>query len=464
MSDMKATVDSSNDGFTVNGFEELKYGFKFVDHIFDAKHTHLADIYKKWGRCLLVTDGMVHDAYGKDMKAYFKTHNIPLTIHVMPGGEIHKTMETMLSLVDAFADFGLIRKEPILSVGGGLVTDVCGFACASYRRNSNFIRVPTSLIGLIDAAVSIKVAVNHGKLKNRLGAYHAPSMTFLDFTFLCTLPEGQVRNGFAELVKISSVSDLRIWQLLEANGEALIKSRFGRVDGTKPELFAVADEICKRGIKVMLELESPNLHEIGLDRVIAFGHTWSPTLELKPEIPLRHGHAINIDMAYSTTLAWTRKYITEAQRDEILGLMSRVGLSLDHELFDEELLEAGTEAILQTRDGKQRFVVPKPIGTPHFINDASMEELYTALKQHKMLCQKYPRQGAGIEAYVDAGDLGRDPQELLKEKSLMNGINGHIGADHVGAVNTKTAAVDGTGAALKSKGGAVIGNDGSCCA
>ena len=198
--------------------------------------------------------------------------------------------------------------------------------------------------------------------------------------------------------------------------------------------------------------------------MIAFGHTWSPTLELKPEIPLRHGHAINIDMAYSTTLAWTRKYISEDQRDEILGLMSRVGLSLDHELFDEELLEAGTEAILQTRDGKQRFVVPKPIGTPHFINDASMEELYTALKQHKMLCKRYPRQGAGIEAYVDAGDLGRDPQELLKEKSMTNGINGHIGADHVGAVNTKTAAVDGTGAALKSKGGAVIGNDGSCCA
>ena len=98
--------------------------------------------------------------------------------------------------------------------------------------------------------------MNHGKLKNRLGAYHAPSMTFLDLTFLRTLPEGQVRNGFAELVKISSVSDLRIWQLLEANGEALIKSRFGRVDGTEPELSAIADEICKRGIKVMLEVGS----------------------------------------------------------------------------------------------------------------------------------------------------------------------------------------------------------------
>lgn len=131
--------------------------------------------------------------------------------------------------------------------------------------------------------------------------------------------------------------------------------------------------------------------------------------------------------------------------------MSRVGLSLDHELFDESLLDAGTEAILQTRDGKQRFVVPKPIGTPHFINDASMEELYSALKTHKEIVKKFPRQGAGLEAYVDAGDLGQSPEELLKEKH-QNGVNAHVGADHVGPTNDKTAAVDGTGAALASKG------------
>lgn len=440
-SDMKAKVGILEDGFSVDGFEELKYGFKFVDNIFDPSHTHLADIYKKWNRCLLITDQIVHDHYADAMKAYFKHHNIPLTLHVMPGGEIHKTMDNMLSIVDAFSDFGLIRKEPVLTCGGGLVTDVVGFACASYRRNSNFIRIPTTVIGLIDAAVSIKVAVNHGKLKNRLGAYHAPAMTFLDFTFLRTLPEGQVRNGFAELVKISSVSDITIWKLLEKHGEAFIETRFGRADGAKQEIVDAAKEVCHRGIKVMLELESPNLHEIGLDRVIAFGHTWSPTLELKPDIPLRHGHAINIDMAYSTTLAWTRGYISEAERDEILGLMSRVGLSLDHELFDEALLDAGTEAILQTRDGKQRFVVPKPIGTPYFINDASMDELYAALKTHKEIVKKFPRQGAGIEAYVDAGDLGQSPEELLKEK--RNGANGHVGS-----TSDKAAAVDGAGAAL----------------
>jgi len=77
------------------------------------------------------------------------------------------------------------------------VTDVTGYACSSYRRNTNFIRVPTTLIGLIDASVSIKVGINHGNLKNRLGAYHAPLITFLDFNMLKTLPEGQTRNGFA---------------------------------------------------------------------------------------------------------------------------------------------------------------------------------------------------------------------------------------------------------------------------
>ena len=79
-------------------------------------------------------------------------------------------------------------------------------------------------------------------------------MTFLDFTFLKSLPEGQVRNGFAELVKISSVSDLRTWQLLEGNGEALIETRFGRAEGAKADILPIADEICKRGIKVMLDV------------------------------------------------------------------------------------------------------------------------------------------------------------------------------------------------------------------
>lgn len=155
-----------------------------------------------------------------------------------------------------------------------LTVCACRFACAAYRRNTNFIRVPTTVIGLIDASVSIKVAVNYGNYKNRLGAYHAPMHTFLDFTFLRTLPTAQIRNGFAELIKISTCSHLDTFDLLDRFCEELIDTAFGRSDGASNEVREAADKINREGILEMLRLETPNLHEIGLDRVIAYGHTF----------------------------------------------------------------------------------------------------------------------------------------------------------------------------------------------
>lgn len=154
------------------------------------------------------------------------------------------------------------------------------FACAAYRRNTNYIRIPTTVIGLIDASVSIKVAVNYGNYKNRLGAYHAPMHTFLDFGFLKTLPEAQVRNEFAELIKISSCAHLPTFDLLDEFCKRLIQTHFGRIGDDSWEIRKAADEINRAGIFEMLKLESPNLHEIGLDRVIAYGHTWSPLHEV----------------------------------------------------------------------------------------------------------------------------------------------------------------------------------------
>lgn len=117
------------------------------------------------------------------------------------------------------------------------------------------------------------MAVNYGNYKNRLGAYHAPMKTFLDFDFLRTLPEAQIRNGFAELIKISTCVDLDTFNLLDKYGEELIATAFGRADGASREIREVADKINRAGIHEMLKLETPNLHEIRLDRVIASGHT-----------------------------------------------------------------------------------------------------------------------------------------------------------------------------------------------
>ncbi|MEO0969192.1 MAG: sedoheptulose 7-phosphate cyclase [Cyanobacteria bacterium J06639_18] len=398
MSIVQSNFEATDTAFHVEGYEKIEFSLIYVNGVFDIKNPELAETYKEFGRCLAVVDANVNNFYGSQIKEYFQHYNLDLTVFPVTITEPNKSIETFSKIVDAFVDFKLVRKEPVLVVGGGLVTDVTGFACSAYRRRSNYIRIPTTLIGLIDASVAIKVAVNHKKLKNRLGAYHASKKVLLDFSFLGTLPTEQVRNGMAELVKIAVVANEEVFNLLEEHGEELLRTHFGNIDAS-PEIKEVAQKVTYEAIKTMLELEVPNLHELDLDRVIAYGHTWSPTLELAPRVPIYHGHAVNIDMALSATIAQKRGYISPEQRDRILGLMSRIGLSLDHPLLDEELLWRATESISLTRDGKQRAAVPKPIGTCFFVNDFTREELADAVAAHKEICKNYPRSGEGVDVY-----------------------------------------------------------------
>lgn len=188
-------------------------------------------------------------------------------------------------------------------------------------------------------------------------------------------------------MKISCCADKRMWELLAQYGEDLIHTRFGRLIDSPADMKEIADEICWRGIKAMLDVLLPptallmhltnaalqlgtsNQHHdaTGLDRVIAFGHSISLTLELAPVIPLRHGHAvrnqypgapelllsgvdlvvqINIDMAFFVTFACSRGHLTEQERDEYHKLSHRVGLSMDHGLLTEKMILEGTQAIL----------------------------------------------------------------------------------------------------------------------
>ena len=182
--------------------------------------------------------------------------------------------------------------------------------------------------------------------------------------------------------------------------------------------------------------------------------------ELVPETPLRHGHAISIDMAYSATLANSRKLISDAEHRRILNLFSRAGLSMDHPQFDEEILEKGTAAILKTRDGKLRAAVPNPIGTCTFLNDVDATELNAALRRHKDLMKDYPRNGEGLEAYVDASDTGYTENNKPEIKAVeaaaakagslnSNGVihGGSLVKGHVNGINgIKEKLANGNGA------------------
>lgn len=164
--------------------------------------------------------------------------------------------------------------------------------------------------------------------------------------------------------------------------------------------------------------------------------SWSPLHELVPETPLRHGHAISIDMAYSATLANQRGLLSDEEHSRLLSLFSRAGLSIDHPQFDDDVLEKGTAAILKTRDGLLRLAVPNPLGKCTFLNDVSAQELRDALRRHKELAQAYPRQGAGLEAYVDSSDTGEveNEAENLVEGQASNEVRAQIEAQSTSGI------------------------------
>lgn len=126
MSDMIATVSETSSGFLVEGYERISHGFSFLDGIFRLQNPHLADMYRAWNRCFAVVDVNVYGLYGAEMENYFENFGIALAVYKCRIGEKAKTMETLLQICDAMNEFGLIRKEPVLVVGGGLVTDVAG--------------------------------------------------------------------------------------------------------------------------------------------------------------------------------------------------------------------------------------------------------------------------------------------------------------------------------------------------
>jgi 3-dehydroquinate synthetase len=399
MTDTHASYHATGGSFRVEGYEKIEFSLTYVDGAFSPAHPEIADNFRRFRRCLMIVDESVHEIYGAEIEDYFRHHEIALTAVPIRIAETDKSLATVERIVDCFGEFGLVRKEPVLVVGGGLITDVAGFACASYRRSTNYLRVPTTLIGLVDASVAIKVAVNHGRLKNRLGAYHPSDRVILDFSFLSTLPTAQVRNGMAELVKIAVVANRELLDLLDRHGAELLQSGFGYRERSS-RLREVGARVTDGAIRTMLDLEVPNLHELDLDRVIAYGHTWSPKLELTPEIPMLHGHAVNIDMALSLTLAAERGYISGADRDRVLALMSRLGLAVDSPYLTLEMLHAAGEAITETRDGQLRAAMPRPLGACQFVNHLSPTELEWGLVRHRQLCRELPRGGDGVDMFV----------------------------------------------------------------
>lgn len=359
--------------WSIRSYEELTY---WIHETFDclspgndvlAKAAHL----RSGARRLVVVDERVYALYGQPLADYFVHHDAHAEIRVFAAGECSKDLKALRAILDAAEEVGLNRRsDPIVAVGGGVLTDVVGLAASLYRRGTPYVRVPTTLIGIIDAGVGVKTGINYEGRKNRLGTYFPSADTVLDRSFLRTLPFRHISNGIAEAVKVAVVRDRVLFELLEMHLDELIETRFG---------CAAASQVITHAVSDMLGELEPNLREQELRRLVDFGHTFSPTLEMATKGALLHGEAVAVDMVLCTALALHRGMLHVDEADRVINLLGRAGLPVRHPAFTPDEAWRALEDTTRHRDGQQHCPLPLGLGRAAFVEDISRDEIAGAL-------------------------------------------------------------------------------------
>lgn len=425
----QAHVVSTGDDQTIEAVMTSRTftSIKVVENSLDPQQNVLRDVYISLGRCVCLVDRNVEDYYGEQIEHYFDYHGIHLDKLVYRAMEVDKGIHTVEKMLGDFKRLGVSRNEPVLIVGGGVLADTGGLACALYHRNTPYVMLSTSIVAGIDAGPSPRTCSDGFGYKNLFGAYHAPVLSLTDRFFFKTLREGWLRHGIAEIIKMAAVKDKELFDFLEEAGEELIATRFGTLD-CEPQapISHLSQKILGAALRSYVEAEYDNLYETHQCRPHAYGHTWSPGFEI--EAGLLHGHAVTIGMGFGAYLSYRKDWISNDDFHRILRLIDSFGLSLWHDvLLNRETLWAAQEKIVQKRGKNLAAPLPKgEIGKCGYLNSLTQEELYEAIDDYQKICADYPRDGRGIDPLCsdvgleDPSTVAQAPDEhtLNSEKTL----------------------------------------------
>ncbi len=385
---------------------------RVLENSLDTNEMVLRDLYIAHGRCICLVDQNVEKYYGEQIEHYFEHHNIKLDKLVYRAMEVDKGIHTVERMLGDFKMLGVSRNEPVLIVGGGVLTDTGGLACALYHRNTPYVMLSTSIVAGIDAGPSPRTCCDGFGYKNLFGAYHAPVLSLTDRSFFKTLREGWLRHGIAEIIKMATVKNLALFECLEEAGAELITTRFGTLNCEPGDRISkLSQKILGAALRSYVEAEYDNLYETHQCRPHAYGHTWSPGFEI--EAGLLHGHAVAIGMGFGAFLSHRTGWITEAEMHRILRLISSFDLSLWHDvLLNKRTLWDAQEKIVQKRGRNLAAPLPRnEIGKCGYLNALTQVELYEAIADYQKICADYPRQGRGVDPLCS--DVGlEDPSTV----------------------------------------------------
>jgi len=267
----------------------------------------------------------------------------------------------------------LRRSEPVIAIGGGVLLDLVGFCCSIYRRGIPYIRIPTTLLAIVDASVGAKTSVNHFNRRNRLGSFYPPQLTLIDTTFIKTQSDREISNGFAEILKLAIVLDSKLFELIETDSDKLLQCKF--------QDTAHSTEIIERAIAGMTKELNDNLWEQELERPVDFGHSFSPLIEMKNVPNLLHGEAVILDCLLSCCISTVRNLLSADELTRIFNLTRKMNLPVTHtDFLNSTLLLEGLSDVMKHRNGNQYLPIPTSIGQCKIINDLTPAELESAIQ------------------------------------------------------------------------------------
>ena len=252
-----------------------------VGSILDSSLNELLITYAQ-SKIVIIVDENTHDYCLEYLLTSFDSLK-EAEVMLLPVGEENKVMEVCFQVWQALTDYQVGRKDLVINLGGGVVTDMGGFIASIYKRGIDFIHIPTSLLGMVDASIGGKVGIDLGPYKNQLGVFSHPKKIYIDTIFLGTLPEEELLNGFAEMLKHALINDKSQWEKLKKT----------------PSIDQLIDEkIIIDSIKVKFDLVEKDPLEKNVRKKLNFGHTIGHAIEgyFIDTTPISHGHAVAIGM------------------------------------------------------------------------------------------------------------------------------------------------------------------------
>jgi 3-dehydroquinate synthase len=285
----------------------------------------------------------------------------------VPDAEDAKTLGVLGFCWEVCGQVGLTRGDVVIGLGGGAVTDLAGFVAATWMRGVRLVQVPTTLLGMVDAAVGGKTGINTAAGKNLVGAFYEPAAVLVDLDTLLTLPAAELRPGMAEIVKGGFIADPVILDLIEADPAAA-------VDPTGD----VLPELVRRKIQVKADVVSADLRESDLREVLNYGHTLAHAIERREDYRWRHGDAVSVGLVFAAELGRAAGRLDDPTADRHRTLLEAIGLPVSYPADAlPELLET-MKLDKKVKAGQLRFVVLDGLARPGRLEGPSQELLTAA--------------------------------------------------------------------------------------